>query len=284
MLWVTNLKQGANRMTTQDFIIELFCRVDDKMSQVQKHAQANLYPSELVTIGLLFAIKGVGNRPFYRWLRRDYRPLFPKLPERTRLFRLLALHQEWTEHFLAEPTVLGVADSYGIELIHPRRQGRSDKQIGKKGISNQRWIVGGKLGFVLNQWGLVSSWMPAAANMHDTVFHPMIAQFVHPATEEQEESVEMIVLADTHFHAKEGDPPNLKLCKRGQWNVRMLVETVLSMLTNVCHIKKVSHRVWVYFGARLAFVIAAFNLLVQWHGLRPDEEGFIRLSIAQFGL
>jgi hypothetical protein len=40
-------------------------------------------------LGLLHALKGVGNRPFYRWLTRDYRPLFPQLPERTRLFRLL---------------------------------------------------------------------------------------------------------------------------------------------------------------------------------------------------
>ena len=43
----------------------------------------------LVTLGLLHALKGVGNRAFYRWLTRDYRPLFPRLPERTRLFRLL---------------------------------------------------------------------------------------------------------------------------------------------------------------------------------------------------
>src|SRR5262249_8684028 len=35
----------------------------------------------------LHALKGVGNRPFSRWLTRDYRPLFPRLPERTRLFQ-----------------------------------------------------------------------------------------------------------------------------------------------------------------------------------------------------
>ena len=46
----------------------------------------------------------------------------------------------------------------------------------------------------------------------------------------------------------------------------MLVETVLSMLTLVCHFKKVMHRVWAYFQARLAFTMAAFNVLVQWHG------------------
>ena len=41
----------------------------------------------------------------------------------------------------------------------------------------------------------------------------------------------MIVLSDTGFHAAEGDPANLKLCQRGEWQDRMLVETVLSMLT-----------------------------------------------------
>jgi len=37
----------------------------------------------------------------------------------------------------------------------------------------------------------------------------------------------------------EGDPANLKLCRRGEWNDRILVKTVLSMLTLVSHFKKV---------------------------------------------
>jgi len=57
----------------------------------------------------------------------------------------------WTTRFLAAPTVLGVADSYGIELIHPIREGRSPAPMDKKGQSNHRWIVGGKLCFILNQ-------------------------------------------------------------------------------------------------------------------------------------
>src|SRR5688500_437196 len=104
-------------MSTQDFIIDLFCRVDDAMPQGRKHRQAALYPSEVVTLGLLFALKGVGNRAFFRWLARDWRPVFPHLPERTRLFRLFKTHRAWTDSFLAQPTVLGVADSYGIELL-----------------------------------------------------------------------------------------------------------------------------------------------------------------------
>jgi hypothetical protein len=94
----------------------------------------------------------------------------------------------------------------------------------------------------------------------------------------------MIVLSDTAFHAAEGDPANLKLCQRGAWEDRILVETVLSMLTLVCHFKKVMHRAWAYFHARLAFTMAAFNILAQWHGFQPNASGFVPLSIAEFSL
>ena len=94
----------------------------------------------------------------------------------------------------------------------------------------------------------------------------------------------MIVLSDTGFHAAEGDPSNLKLCQRGEWQDRMLVETVLSMLTLVCHVKKVMHRGWAYFQARLAFTMAAFHVLVQWHSFQPYVSSFVSLSMGEFSL
>jgi len=72
-------------------------------------------------------------------------------------------------------------------------------------------------------------WACATANVADQTFQWLIRQF-----EER-----MIVLSDTGFHAAEGDPANLKLCQRGAWQDRMLVETGLSMLTLVCHVKQV---------------------------------------------
>jgi hypothetical protein len=94
----------------------------------------------------------------------------------------------------------------------------------------------------------------------------------------------MIVLSDTGFHATEGDPSNLKVCQRGEWQDRMLVETVLSMLTLICHFKKVMHRVWASFHTRRAFTMAVFNILVQWHGFQPHASGFVPLSMAEFSL
>ena len=70
-------------MITVEFITALFYEVDEQLGTIPKHPEAHLWPSEVVTLGLLHALKGVGNRPFYRWLTRDYRPLFPRLPERT---------------------------------------------------------------------------------------------------------------------------------------------------------------------------------------------------------
>jgi len=42
--------------------------------------------------------------------------------------------------------------------------------------------------------------------------------------------------------------------------------------------------VWAYFHARLAFIIAALNMLVRWHSLRPNVYGSVPLSIAELSL
>src|SRR4029434_2040288 len=67
-------------MITLDFITALFYEIDEQMGAIPTHPEAHLWPSEVVTLGLLHALKGVGNRPFYRWLTRDSRPLVPPLP------------------------------------------------------------------------------------------------------------------------------------------------------------------------------------------------------------
>jgi hypothetical protein len=118
------------------------------------------------------------------------------------------------------------------------------------------------------------------ANVPDKTFHPLMAQFGPDAPPDRQ----MLVLTDPGFHSKDGDPANMKVCSRGTWNDRMVVETAHSMLTATCQIKKLTHRAWPYLKARLAFCLAAYNLLTQWNGLPPDENGFIPLSLAQFSL
>jgi hypothetical protein len=135
-------------------------------------------------------------------------------------------------------------------------------------------MVGGTLCLLVNQYGLVAGWDCATATVADHTFQWLIRQV----------DGRMMVLSDTGFHAAEGDPANLTLCQRGEWQDRILVETVLFMLTVICHCKKVMHRVWEYFHARLAFTMAAFTVLVQWRGVRPHASGFVPLSIAEVSL
>src|SRR5713226_10333470 len=117
--------ERSNFMTTEDIIIQIFCIVDDEMNEMPKHSQASLYPSEVVTIGILFALKGGHFRAFYRWLKRDYDDLFAGLPDRTRIQRQLKTHQDWLRRLLAQPSFCTVIDSYPIELLLPIREGRS---------------------------------------------------------------------------------------------------------------------------------------------------------------
>ena len=167
-----------------------------------------------------------------------------------------------------------MVDSYGIELIHPVRHDRAQQSIGQKGRSNHRWIIGGKLCMIVNQWGRIVDWDWNTANVHDSVFHPMIRRFQQ----------QRIVLSDPGFHAKAGDPANLKVCPRNTWGERMVLETFFSMLTRISRFKQQPHQAWAYFTAHLSFAMVAFNLLAQWQGVQPDENGFVALSIAEFGL
>lgn len=76
-------------MSTREFIISLFCRIDDALPTQCLHPQAKLWPSEIVTLGVLRVLKGISFRAFHRWACRNVPDLFPNLPERTRLLRLL---------------------------------------------------------------------------------------------------------------------------------------------------------------------------------------------------
>jgi hypothetical protein len=261
----------VDAVATVDFVISLFCLVDDRLGCRPKHPQAQLWPSELVTIGLLFALKGSSFRSFYRWLARDYAALFGGLPERTRLLRALRTHQHATARFLADPTFFTVIDTYGIELIHPWRYGRSPRQVGTKGYSNHRWIVGLKLCWLVNARGEVVAWAWNTANAGDQTFARLAAPLDGLS----------ITLADQGFAAR-SRPANLKICARGQWNERMLIETVLSLVHRVCHLKYLWHRSRAYLQMHLAYVAALFNALLALNRQLGSQDAWPH--IAQYAL
>lgn len=161
-------------MTTIDFTISLFCRIDDVLLDQEKPPFALLHPSEVVTLAMLQVLRGKGNRAFDRWMRRELSGLFPRLPERTRLFRLFVQYQECAQRFLAQGTLFGVVDSYGIELVHPWRERRTQREVARKGKSLHRWIVGAKVCVLTDCFGRIVGFRVDGANVHDTCFPPLI--------------------------------------------------------------------------------------------------------------
>src|SRR5258707_69363 len=113
-----------------EILVHIFYHVDNALLKIAKHGNAKLYPSEVVSIGILFALKGGHFHAFYRWLKRDYDSLFAGLPHRTALQRQLRVHQQHTDLLMTQPSVLNVVDSYPMELIFPIREGRFKQQFG----------------------------------------------------------------------------------------------------------------------------------------------------------
>ncbi len=50
------------------------------------------------------------------------------------------------------------------------------------------------------------------------------------------------LLGDNGFHAHEGDPKNLKICSKGKWKQRMLIETIFSSCEGSLNMKKMDSR------------------------------------------
>jgi hypothetical protein len=260
-------------MTTEMIIILIFCAVDDGLGAMKKERNAKLYPSEVVTIGLLFALKGGCFRAFYRWLKRDWDDLFGGLPDRTALQRQLQRYETLADRLLAEPSLLNVIDSFPIELLFPIRAGRSKRQIGTKNRDKGRWAIGLKLCWILNRMGQVVGWHWLPMNHSDQDFLSLVDLLLEDG----------VVFSDLGFRCKGGLPDNLKLCLKGTWNDRMWIETTFSLLTVVCHAKHMFHRTAHHLQARLAYTAAMFNVLIGLaRQLHPDDP--FLTSIAEFSL
>jgi hypothetical protein len=173
---------------------------------------------------------------------------------------------------MAQPSVLNVVDSFPIELIFPIRRGRSRQQVGAKSRDKGRWSVGVKVAWILNTFGQVSGWIWDKMNIADNAFLDYLGDWNE------------IMLTDWGFRCVQGVPDNVKVCKKGTWNDRMVVETAFSMVTVICNAKKIHHRVEIYIETRLAFMAAMFNIcLTLFHDLHPDESPF-KMSFAEFSL
>lgn len=240
-------------MPTDELIIGVFCMIDAELADVKKHPQAKLYPSEVITLMVVFSAKGGHYRAFYRWILFNYRTLFPNAPHYTRLLRLFRTHAHLCDRFLAAVSTMSIVDTYGIELIHPRREGRSEAQLGRKGKSNGRWIVGIKWAVLINQRGEIIDWCWDTANEHDNTFRKLVTAYNDKTSG----------FSDRGFRKRDTAPENFRYCAKGEWNDRYLIECVFRWMSDKFDAKQLYHRVDEYLEARLRSLAAAFNILLK---------------------
>ncbi len=165
-------------------------------------------------------------------------------------------------------------DRYPIDLMVPIRQGRRPHQLGKTGRAKGRWSVGITVCRLVNDGCRVVAWDWDTMNVNDQRFNPLVEPWIGTT----------IVLADDGFRDQNGVPETMKICKNGAWNERTCVETVLSLVTVICDLKRIRRRLAAYIQARLAFVSAMVNVLMNlFHTIHPDADPY-KMSIAEFSL
>src|SRR5579885_1787773 len=237
----------------------------------RKHPLGKLYVSEILLCGVLFALKGGSFRRFHAWLKR--RNLL-NLPERSRLCRLLLKYRLLCNHFLASETLFNVIDSFGVEIIHPAREGRSEqsKRIAKKGKSNHRWIIGRKINIAINGELEITEYQDETANVCDNTFD-----------EHYEQKQGHIYLTDKGYRKQAkygGTPTNFKICTSGTWNERMWIKRLFSLWTRICGMKHSFHRSIKGFQAKVACLILLTNIVFQLN----ESLGFHKCSLVQWAL
>jgi len=256
-----------------DIIIYLLTAIAQTLGEKdRRHPLGKLYLSEILLCGVLFALKGGSFRQFHPWLQR--RKML-NLPERSRLCRLLIKYHKYCNQFLSTETFFNIIDSFGVEIIHPVREGRStqSQRVSKKGKSNKRWIVGRKINVAINGELEIIDYQDNTDNVCDNTFN-----------DKYEQKEEHIYLTDNGYRRQVkngGTPDNFKICKKGTWNdERMWVERLFSLWVRVCGMKHSFHRTTKGFQAKVSYLVALTNITFRLN----ESLGFHKCTLVQWAL
>jgi hypothetical protein len=252
----------------EDIIIRLYCAISDTLGEKDfKHPQSDLFLSEIMLCGVLWALRGGSFLGFYRWLsRKDW----VVMPERSRLQKLLKTHAVRCKEFLAPPTFFTAMDTFGIEIIRPIREGRSAQSaaVSRKGKSGHRWIIGRKICVRINEYGEIVLYDDDTANVSDQRFNHLA------------EDATSITLADSGFRCAAGIPDTMKICARGQWNERMMIETLFSLWDRICNAKRMFVRSISGFKTRIAYLATFTNIAIRLN----KQQNLEPLTFAQYAM
>ena len=87
--------------------------------------------------------------------------------------------------------------------------------------------------------------------VNDKHFNPLVVPHVEKT----------VVSTVSGFRDQNGRPENMKICKKRPWNERMHIETALLLVTVICDLTRIWHRLAVNIQMRLSFISGIFKVL-----------------------
>jgi len=187
-------------MDLDDFIITVFCRLDDLIAQVsggrrlrQRGPQATLADSEVLTMEVVGAYLSLGqDQALYAYFRRHYRHFFPALGRvhRSTFVRqaanLWALKERLWQALLRQAAARGsdpdfaLIDSFPVPVCGFARAPRCRRFRGEAAYGHDPIVNGPFYGFRLHVrvcWpGLITGLCVAPANVDEREVAPLVAQ------------------------------------------------------------------------------------------------------------
>lgn len=278
-------------MSTEDFIITVFCLIDDELKAFlkgrrlrQRGFEPVLTDSEVMTMEVVGEALGYDDdKNLWRYFKTHWRHLFPKIPERTTFVRQAAnLHE--LKHLLQTRIAAelgGYADRLhiidGLPMPVCKFARAAFSRIFKENAaygycaSKQETYYGFHGHVVINSIGVITAATFAAANIDERDVCPELAEkikglllgdkgFIRPMLNEILADQELFLQTPLRENMKEKRPRSFL-----QWmlGTRRLVETVIGQLAERFHIEKVRARDLWHQASRFWRKILAHTLCVK---------------------
>lgn len=296
-------------MSTQDFIITVFCLIDDELKAFlngrrlrQRGFEPVLTDSEVMTMEVVGEALGYDDdKNLWRYFKTHWTHLFPKIPERTTFVRQAAnlheLKRLLQTRIAAElggyADRLHIIDGLPMPVCKFARAAfsRIFKENAAYGYcaSKQETYYGFHGHVVINSIGVITAATFAAANIDERDVCPELAEkikglllgdkgFIRPMLNEILADQELFLQTPLRENMKEKRPRSFL-----QWmlGTRRLVETVIGQLAERFHIEKVRARDLWHQASRFWRKILAHTLCVKINlSLGNEPLQFEKLLIA----
>jgi Transposase DDE domain len=253
-------------------IEEIFCEIDDFCNEIlkeeegkllanperQRKRESSLSKSELMTLMVLFHLSAYRTmKDFYnQCVIKSLRPYFPRFVSYNRFVEL----QKETVFYLflflqrmpKQQTGIYYVDATKLPVCHIKRtkNNKTFKDIAQLGKTTTGWFFGFKLHLVINHQGEIMSFFLTPGNVDDR--KPLPKLFKHLcglafgdkgyigtkwAEQLRAKGVELITTLKNNMKKR-----LLKTMEKQLLRKRGVIETVIDILKNCCHISHTRHR------------------------------------------